>query len=214
MQGENSAVSASGVAAAGTGGVTATTTSATARAADHVQRRADPGESEAPTELYSMFTTPASAFIEWGVGMDLYFSTLRMMSLVLLVAGLINLPNILFYKSSSYSPQGRTGISWTLDTSAVCASGEWVVCDGCPPDIYKGEDADRVRISLNNDILVLRNACNGGQLPQGMLNWATGIFLLLMVSLISLYLHAREVRADEDKCVICAPYDFGFYVDD
>jgi hypothetical protein len=174
--------------------------------ADHVQRRADPGESE-PTELYSMFTTPASAFIEWGVGMDLYFSTLRMMSLVLLVAGLMNVPNILFYSSTDYSPEGRTGTSWTLDSSAVCTSGQWVVCTDCnltldrPFSGVQEEELDRFRVALDGTVLVLRNTCVGGQFPQGMLNWGTGIFLVIMVSLISMYLLAREVRSDEDKYV-------------
>lgn len=172
--------------------------------AEHVQRRAEPGETE-PTELFSPWSTPSSAFIEWGVGIDLYFSTLRMMSFVLFVAGLINLPNIIFYSGNNYSPQGRTGVSWTLDTSAVCSSGEWVVCTDCSDDQFQnsGEEQDRFRFALDGTtILVLRNDCNGGQLPQGLVNFATGVFLFIMISLISLYLLAREIRSDEDKYVL------------
>ena len=65
-----------------------------------------------------------------------------------------------------------------------------------------GEETDRFRVALDGTKLVLRNTCNGGQFPQGMLNWGTGIFLVIMVSLISFYLLAREVRSDEDKYVL------------
>jgi hypothetical protein len=90
--------------------------------ANDVFRRAEPGESGA-TELYSPFTTSSSSLIEWGVGVDLYFSSVFMLSMVMLVAGLMHLPNILFYKSEAYSPNGKDGISFTLATSAVCTTG-------------------------------------------------------------------------------------------
>ena len=65
-------------------------------AASHVMKRAVPGESQA-TELYSPFKTRSSTLIEWGVGVDLYFTTLFLMAMLLLIAGLIQQPNILFY---------------------------------------------------------------------------------------------------------------------
>jgi hypothetical protein len=41
--------------------------------AEHVMRLAEPGEKE-DTELYSPIRTPQSSLIEWGIGLDLYFS--------------------------------------------------------------------------------------------------------------------------------------------
>lgn len=154
------------------------------------------------TELYSPWRTPASAFIEWGVGIDLYFSTLRSVGLILLVAGLINLPNILFYGGADYSPDGKSGLPFTLRTTAICTTGEWVVCPDCQEDQFRFDQvspSDRFRVSVNGTVLVLRNACDGGQLPQGMVNFATGWFLAIVLGLVSIYLRAREVRFEEDK---------------
>jgi len=159
-------------------------------------RRAEPGATEA-TELYSPFMTPASSFIEWGVGVDLYFSTLWTMAVLLLCAGLINIPNIMFYMSSDYSPDGKSGVWFSLVSSAICKTGEWVVCSDCTMD--QGLDLYDVRQAQDGTILVLRNACDGGQLTQGIINLATAIFLAIMIALVSLYTRAREVRFDEDK---------------
>lgn len=172
--------------------------------ADHVLRRAEPGETE-PTVLYSVLTTPASSLIEWGAGVDLYFVTLRAMSLILLLAGLINLPLIMFYFGTQYDPQGRgpqAGLpttTFTLRTSAVCRTGEWVVCTDCFPPNPTAESARNFGVTPNGTVLALRNGCDGGQLPQGMVNYATGFFLAIVIGLLSLYIRVREVRFDEDK---------------
>jgi len=172
--------------------------------ADHVLRRAEPGETE-PTVLYSVLITPASSLIEWGAGVDLYFVTLRAMSLILLLAGLINLPLIMFYFGTQYDPQGRgpqPGLpttTFTLRTSAVCRTGEWVVCTDCFPPNPTDESARNFGLTPNGTVLALRNGCDGGQLPQGMVNYATAFFLAIVIGLLSLYIRAREVRFDEDK---------------
>lgn len=57
--------------------------------ADHVLRRAEPGETEGTTELYKALCTPEFALIEFGVGIDLYFSTVKLFAFLLLCAGLI-----------------------------------------------------------------------------------------------------------------------------
>lgn len=170
------------------------------QSAEHVHRRAEPGETE-ETELYDPFTTPSSAFVEWGTGVDLYFSTLRSMSLILLVAGLMNMALILFYGSTTYSPNGKPGLFFTLATSAVCTTGEWVVCEDCTDSQFEGEEIDRFEVATDGTVLVQRNACAGAQLAQGIQNYVTGFFLLGAISLLSLYLRAREIRADEDKYV-------------
>jgi hypothetical protein len=172
--------------------------------ADHVMRRAEPGETE-PTELYSPFLTPRSNFIEWGIGMDLYFSTLRIMSGVLLVAGLIHLPLLIFYRSDDYSPDGDADLGFSLLGSAICETLEWVVCSDCRRDDWDSSDEQKGRFgtAVNDDgeqvTLIQRYACDMGQLAQGMVNWGTLVFLLVVYIFMSLYLHARSIRFDEDK---------------
>jgi len=166
-------------------------------------RRADPGESTEETELYDPFRTPSSAYIEWGTGVDLYFSTLRIMAFLLLLAGIINIPNILFYRSKAYSPDGKDGLGvfFTLSSSAVCTTPEWVVCSDCSQQglLNLGEEQGRFINATDGTILVQRNACDGGQFTQGMINYGTAFFLTAAITLMSMYLRAREIRADEDK---------------
>jgi hypothetical protein len=167
-------------------------------------RLAEPGEKE-DTELYNPLRTPQSSLIEWGIGIDLYFSSLRIMAGFLLIAGLINLPNILFYASDDYSPDGKDGLSFSLKTSMVCTTFRWVVCEDCMPNEWgSNEEKDRFGTVLNDDgitntTLVLKNECDGGQFEQGIVNWVTLLLLIIGASLLSVYLRAREIRFDEDK---------------
>ena len=162
--------------------------------------RAEPGEAEEPTLLYNPFTTKSKTFKEWGIGMDLYFITLKMVSVMLLVAGLLNLPNMRFYASPSYSASGQERISVLLKGSALCTTREWVVCPDCVPEDFLEEDF-RIGRTSDGTVLVQGNDCNGAGMKQGLVNFAT--FLLLLGSMIcmSYYLRAREVQADEDKYV-------------
>jgi hypothetical protein len=144
-------------------------------------------------------------FVVSGIGIDLYFSSLRIMAGFLLIAGLINLPNILFYASDDYSPDGKDDLSFSLKTSMVCTTFRWVVCEDCTPNEWSSnEEENRFGRVFNDDgttntTLVLKNECDGGQLEQGIVNWATLLLLILGASLLSVYLRAREVRFDEDK---------------
>ena len=86
--------------------------------AKHRLERAEPGESM-PTELYSPFTTPESSLNEFGIGVASYFSTLRQVAVILLLAGFISLPNILYfsgysisYKQSGVTPAGGEPRTW------------------------------------------------------------------------------------------------------
>lgn len=168
--------------------------------ADHIQRRAEPGESMQPTELYNPFTTPSTSFIEWGIGIDLYFSTLKYMAGILFVCGLVHLPNIMFYRSTEYSPNGKEKVPWSLRGSAVCTTSEWVVCPTCTVDQWDTEELrDRFAVTQGNITLVKHNVCPGGEVSEGVVNLVVLIFLVGVIWLMSLYLDAREVRFDEDK---------------
>jgi hypothetical protein len=178
--------------------------------ADHVLRRAEPGETE-PTELYNFFSTPSSAFIEWGIGVDLYFSSLRLMAIAVLIAGIINIPNIMFYASTEYSPVTQqeyhdqnnnitsSRISWSLIGSAICTTGKWVACPTCTLDDFDFEERFRLGVADNGEVLVLQNGCNGGNLQQGTINMLTLVFLSIFMFLTALYLRHRAIRFDEDK---------------
>jgi hypothetical protein len=107
--------------------------------------KASPGESTYPTRLYSALFTPLSQMGAFGIGIGLYFSTLLGVSFITLVAGLINLPNIMYFAGDEYS-NGQPGVSWSLRGSAVCTEMVWVPCPTCEmvdflrsPERFAGE---------------------------------------------------------------------------
>jgi hypothetical protein len=135
---------------------------------------------------------------------SLTLQSLRIMAGFMLLAGLINLPNMLFYASEDYSPDGKDHLSFSLKTSAVCTTFNWVVCEDClASDWNSDEEKDRFGTGVDADgnpvTLVLRNGCDGGQFEQGIVNWVTLLLLIVVTALMSVYLRAREVRFDEDK---------------
>ncbi len=172
------------------------------------QTRAEPGEMDEPTELFNPWTTRESVLNEWGLGVGLYFSTLRVVAVILLFVGLINIAGIYYYASPSYSGQGgQGGVFFSLVGSAVCTWGEWVVCEDCSSNDWSTiEEQNRFGIYTNpntgNQVsLVLRNMCLGAEIPfPGIVgNWVSLILLIIAFGLLAIFQRAREVRFDEDK---------------
>ena len=167
----------------------------TEAAAEHKLERAEPGE-ETPTELYSPFTTPEPQLIEFGIGVALYFSTLRVMAVILIVAGFISLPNLLYFSGSEYSDGQHDLQATTLAGTAICTLKDWVVCTDCTKDDYDGIP---VPDTTTNAMLVLRNGCGRPGLTEGIVNYASLIFLMICFLLFGLYQRKREILFDESK---------------
>ena len=171
---------------------------------EHVLRRAEPGENAEDTELYNPFTTPTSSFIEWGIGVDLYFSSLRALACLLFFAGLMNIPSIMHYASNDYSQNGQSSLeSMTLKGTAVCTTFDWVVCDPetCTAELFNDDDNERRRYGVAGDgtVLIQRNLCDGVTYRTVLTSLFTLFFITIVMILLSLYWAAREVRFDEDK---------------
>eukprot|EP00529_Nitzschia_sp_RCC80_P003922 CAMPEP_0113487328 /NCGR_PEP_ID=MMETSP0014_2-20120614/25452_1 /TAXON_ID=2857 /ORGANISM="Nitzschia sp." /LENGTH=1050 /DNA_ID=CAMNT_0000381021 /DNA_START=457 /DNA_END=3609 /DNA_ORIENTATION=- /assembly_acc=CAM_ASM_000159 len=178
-------------------------------------RRAEPGEHLERTELYNPFTTPQKSFIEWGTGVDLYFVSVIFFAALMFVAALMNVAAMLFYASEDYNggfPKDTvtnaltgttTKLAGTLGLSAICTNTQWVVCTDCTSDQW---DRDPTRFAegfLDNSstptTLVVRNFCTGTQFENAFTNYATLLFAVVGISVISFYLRVRGVRFDEDK---------------
>ena len=69
---------------------------------EKVKQRAEPGEHEKPTKLYPICGTSDADMSGFGIGVGMYFSTLKFLFVISLIAGLINIPNILYYASDDY----------------------------------------------------------------------------------------------------------------
>mmetsp|Transcript_29806 Transcript_29806/g.49189 ORF Transcript_29806/g.49189 Transcript_29806/m.49189 type:complete len:964 (-) Transcript_29806:41-2932(-) len=173
-------------------------------AAEHKMERAEPGE-QAATELYSPFTTPERALPEFGIGVALYFTTLRVLSVILIIAGLIHIPNLLYYSGDEYSNGQQGLVSFSLKGSAVCTIGKWVVCSDCNPDDWDNTEEEN-RFGIFTDPatgevtnIVLRNGCGRPGLTQGIVNYVALLFLIISFLLFGVYQRKRETLYDEDK---------------
>ena len=144
------------------------------------QERAEPGE-KGDTELFSFFSTPSSAFNSWGVGISLYFSTLRAMALALFIAGLISLTNIV-----------------DMNRSAICEDRQWAMCETG----YCNEDNDFDVIVLedaNGNRFVERFGCNAATSANIARNLASMMFLVVATLVFGWYQTKRAIVLDEDK---------------
>ena len=162
-----------------------------------VMRRAEPGEKEDETELYQPLTTRQHNLIEFGIGIDLYFSTVRMFCAMFLLAGLVSTSNIYYFYSDEYSGEGGSR-RWALEGSAVCTDRSWARCANCKEEQFRGESGSRFAKAPGDIVLVERNNCDI-ELEHGMVDWAVWFFFLLFIFAMSKYLRAREIRFDEDK---------------
>ena len=77
--------------------------------ADKQLDKAEPGENHLPTKLYSPIFTPLKQMGDFGLGIGLYFSTLRAITVLTFLAGCLNIVNFQYFASSQYS-QGQPGL--------------------------------------------------------------------------------------------------------
>ena len=167
--------------------------------------RAEPGENLIPTKLYSPIFTPLSQMGDFGLGVGLYFSTLRAITILMLLAGLINIPNFIYFAGDEYS-MGRPGLDPLLKGSAICTNQVWVPCPTCTPADFD-DNLDRLatteKVIERGETLTLTfallNDCDGATFQQGMVNYGTLIFVLLGVVVMNAYQKHMEVKYDEDE---------------
>ena len=167
--------------------------------------RAEPGESNLPTKLYSPIFTPLSQLGDFGIGVGLYFSSLRAVALITLIAGCISMPNILYYASDEYSSR-QPGVNFLLKGSAICTEQVWVPCPTCTLDDF---DRARSRVAgtvtalpdggLQTLIFALKNTCDGATFQVGIINMATLGFILLAIAALSLYQRRKQIIFDEQE---------------
>jgi hypothetical protein len=90
-------------------------------------RRAEPGEKENETELYNPCGTSEANLVEWGIGVDLYFSSVRMICFMFFIAGMMNISSIYYYASGEYSGDESRGFA--VEGSAICTQTYWAICE-------------------------------------------------------------------------------------
>ena len=138
----------------------------------------------------------------------MYFSTLRAITVLCVICGLINLPTILYFASDEYNLKDtvNTTIPTLLQGSAICLDQSWVPCEECDcSDEDQWPDPDRCVTGISSTsnstslTFALKNNCDGATLQNGFVNYGTMIVVLLGTLLLAKYLKQQEVQFDEDE---------------
>mmetsp|Transcript_37390 Transcript_37390/g.112020 ORF Transcript_37390/g.112020 Transcript_37390/m.112020 type:complete len:983 (-) Transcript_37390:2665-5613(-) len=149
------------------------------------------GEADRPTALYPIWKTPVKELSEFGVSVRMYFSTLRALTIFMILAGVLHLPLMGYFWF--YGTKG--GIWWVVMGSAVCDDTEWVECRSCNEDQY----SDMYPPYRIDGQYARKNVCNFQDwLVPGLLGYVSTVVLLASFG-VWFYLQGRaEVLFDED----------------
>lgn len=175
---------------------------------DQTLDRADPGESHKPTSLYSPIFTPISQMGDFGLGTGLYFTTLRAMTILTFVLGVINIPNMMYFAGPVYS-DFQVGLPLIVKGSAICTRIEWVPCPDCVASKgFEGNGGSMQRLAQyvkqeNGENVVLtfalKNNCNGATFRTARISFVTLVFLVIGIVALKFYQKQWEIKFDEDE---------------
>lgn len=178
--------------------------------------RAEPGEDDDPSRLYPIWL-PHKQLGDFGLGIGLYFSTLRALIFVTFICGCISMYNILYFASDEYDSGRASNVSAKITISniyllgsALCSSLEWVPCPTC--DCREEDDSPlqwgllpphrcAVATAIDGSELTfaLKNDCDGTRWQLAATNFVTVVFLVIAVIFIGIYMNKEEVAFDEDE---------------
>jgi len=171
------------------------------------RERAEPGETSFKTKLYPLWSTEHD-LADWGVGVGLYFQNLRMFAIICFVAGLISIPNMIYYASDEYdAPFNATDFREVAhDTSQVCTGTRWVACPSCNLDDWdlgikiSGRSKDRYAVAKNDQDLkfLLKNDCEVG-VREGIFMLIAMVFIAIAVFAVGYRQRSVEVEYDEEQ---------------
>jgi hypothetical protein len=140
----------------------------------------------------------------------MYFSSLKTVCVIFILAGLINVANMLYYASDKYDANDERyadfGLMKTLYFSAICTDREWVLCsEGCEGNkwwntIFANQYYGTATNADGQEVVLInRTTCLPAEFQQGMINYGSTLFLILCMSFYFWYLGKKEVRFDEDN---------------
>jgi hypothetical protein len=165
-------------------------------------KRADYGVHDRRTKLYDVFNTPESELAEFGLGVGIYFWTLRVLAVITFVAGIINVPNMVYFASSEYTGSAQ----WTQTSigavgSALCTDTRWVACPTCTMSQWERRSKLSTfdRIATGDGLMfILKNNCSI-TFKQGLVSWISLMFVCVSVYVMGWVSKRKERRFDESQ---------------
>lgn len=157
--------------------------------------KADYGERSVKTKMYHPVKTPEKELSDFGMGIGIYFWTLRVLSIICFLAGVLSISNMLYYHSDEYDNlTAKDALVFGIQLSAICTKTEWVPCPTC------GDVRDNAVIAKgftsNNLIFVLRNECHVG-FEQAIWAFATLVCVVVSIIVMNAISGRREIKLDE-----------------
>jgi len=161
---------------------------------------AEPGEDKFPTKLYSFISTPLNQMGDFGIGIGLYFFTLRFLFYLTIFAGIMSIPNILYYNSGAYNNEKSNQQTYILllKGTAICTDVSWVPCPTCINEEMLVSQ-NRTTTSSEGLNFALKNNCESPPLTQGMCNYATIILMYFGFYWMNRQRDSISVKFDEDE---------------
>ena len=183
--------------------------------------KAEAGENEFPTQLYHPLWIPHKQLGDFGLGIGLYFSSLRALIVISIICGILSLYNIIYFASDKYDPDQLEGhldgskfISfYFLMGSALCRTESWVPCPTCHctdtnDSVFGSLSRSRCARAFSSSTTTVTNTtllfaqkydCDGTKWQLAATNFGTVIVMVLAVFFLGRYLHREEVQFDEDE---------------
>ena len=148
------------------------------------------------TRLYPIWETPLKDLSTFGVSQRMFFSTLLVLSGIMFVTSLLNLPLMVYFWG--YAGEGhKEGVEYygtsEIRGSAICDVTEWVECPSCNsiPEEYPAYRLDGTYVQ--------RNLCDfDSWLVPGLFSYVASMLLLCGMGVFFWKQDAVEVILDED----------------
>jgi len=157
--------------------------------------RALPGSLE-ETELYPVFGTSEKDLDSWGVGVRLYFNTLKQFGILFIILGLINIPTIIGFHDREYGGgiySSDPMLKLLVKGSAICASYDWVPCETCDIEAWPVEAKD-----VTNG-LFRKQLCDPATKRNGVIHLVSLGILSLGFVIMNLDHQRKEQIVDQNK---------------
>lgn len=172
------------------------------------------------SKMYTLWGTHEEDFGAWGIGIYVYFYTLKYIILMFLMLILFAYPVQLYYGSDYYNggQSSETQLDMLENTfdyyvpTAICTNREFVICTDCSLEQWKRDkdsfgtltspliDSELSDTSLlSNDItLVQKNKCNGPSYQGSIFNFLSLISVFVVMSVIIYQIRKKAIERDEE----------------
>ena len=125
-----------------------------------------------------------------------------MLSVIMLIAGIINMPNLLFFLSDRYNPSNTNLTELSLKASAICTSEAWSACPTCTKEDWDRFPStyDRYAEALSEDGSVLTfikvNNCNISD-NVGFVSYVSVLFIVCAIYFLRKASQREERKFDD-----------------